>query len=402
MNRNQLCWDRILLVSILFTFFFSTISVYAEPKNDPQVTVITRPEWVSGDLAVYIHQFPIDGAELQQETITIMVSVWNADEKHPVFIYLDGDEAARVEDEGYFRYEWELRGSHQITIRDEYRLFRTAGFNIKAPPPSPITIPLTEFNQKLEKQFSQIFTFACTAAIMGVPTGVWLKKKTKIMSEWALVPCVTLAGLGFRYLPDLYMFVPLAAVTAATYIFTRGYASRQVVLIASEGIIDFRDYTLDDDGYIVQDIGPRYWREGFIKRKKMNLVENKYPIDFRYMGATVRCVTVAGSEYIQETMDEVTVTCSPELAHALSKKDVIERLESQVAKTNFKLIFMERALSSIISEAVLEMERIVEDLKLDRLTSVTEAQLMVEEASDKMSSALQDQLSKVEEAPVHE
>ena len=399
-TRNRPMWDNFILVSLLFTFSFSTGTVYAELVHEPQVTVITRPEWVSGELAVYIHAFPQDGAELKQDTVTVMVSVWNADEKHPVYIYLDGEEAVRIEEEGYFRYEWELTGSHQITIRDEYRLFRTAGFNIKAPPPSPITITLTDFNQKLEKQFSQVFSLACTAAILGVPTGVWLKKKTKIMSEWALVPCATLAGVGFRYLPDFYMFVPLAAVTAATYIFTRGYASRQVVLIASEGMIDFRDYTLDDDGYIVQDIGPRYWREGFIKRKKMTLVENKYPIDFRYMGATVRCVTVAGSEHIRETMDEVTVTCSPELAHALSKKDVIERLESQVAKTNFKLIFMERALSSIISEAVLEMERIVEDLKLDRLTSVSEAQLRVEEASEKMSSSLRDQLSNVE-APVH-
>ena len=401
MTRNQPKLGRLFLVSLLITFFFSTVSGYAEPTNELQVTVITRPEWVSGELAVYIHQFPLDGAELQQDTVSIRVSVWNADERHPVLIYLDGDEAARIEKEGYFLYEWELRGSHQVTIRDEYRLFRTSIFNIKAPPPSPITIPITEFNQKLEKQFSQVFTLACTAAVLGVPTGVWLKKKTKIMSEWALVPCAAFAGLGFRYLPDLYMFVPLAAVTAVTYIFTRGYASRQVVLIASEGMIDFRDYTLDDDGYIVQDIGPRYWREGFIKRKKMSLVDNKYPIDFRYMGATVRCVTVAGSEHIRETIDEITVTCSPELAHALSKKNVIEQLESKVAKTNFKLIFMERALSSIISEAVLEMERVVEDLKLDRLTSVTEAQLMVEEASEKMSSALRDQLSKGE-ASVHE
>ena len=396
MTRNRPMWDKFILVSVLFTFLFSIGMVYAEPVHEPHVTVITRPEWVSGELAVYIHAFPQDGAELKQDTITVMASIWNADEKHPVYIYLDGEEAIRIETEGYFRYEWELIGSHQITIRDEFRLFRTSVFNIKAPPPPPLTISLTEFNQKLEKQFMQVFTLACTAAILGVPTGVWVKKKTKIMSEWGLIPCAVLAGFGFRYLPELYMLVPFAAVTAITYIFTRGYASRQVVLIASEGMIDFRDYTLDDEGYIVQDIGPQYWREGFIKRKRMTLVDNKYPIDFRYMGATVRCVTVAGPEHIKETIDEVNVTCSPELAHALSKKDVIERLESQVAKTNFKLIFMERALSSIISEAVLEMERIVEDLKLDSLTSVSEAQLRVEEAAEKMGSALRDQLSNVE------
>jgi len=362
----------------------------------PEVKVITRPGWVSGDLAVYIHSFPHDGAELKQKTISIMVSVWNADEDHPVLLLLDGVEAARIVENGYFLYEWELMGSHRLVMRDEYRIFQTADFNIEAPPPPPLTISLLEFNEKLEKQFTQVFILACTGAVMGVPTGVWVKKKTKIISEWALVPFATLAGFGVWYLPDLYMLVPWTTVTGITYLLTRGYATQQVVLIASEGMIDFRDYTLDDKGYIIEDIGPQYWETGFIKRKKMVLLENKYPVDFRYMGSTVRCVTVAGFDQIDETGDEVTVTCSPELAHALNKKDVIERLESQVAKTNFKLIFMERALGSIISEAVLEMERIVDDLRLDNLSTVSEAQIRVEEAAERMSAALGEQLSSVE------
>jgi len=395
-NRNHFFWNG-LAPAILLFFLVSINSVYAESQQAPQVTVITKPEWVSGELAVYIHEFPQAGAELKQESITVTVSVWNADEKHPILIYLDSEIAARIVDEGYFRYEWELRGSHRLVLKDEFRIFKAVDFNIVDPPPRPITIPLTEFNQKLEEQFTQVFTLACTAAVLGVPSGVWVKKKTKIMTEWALVPCAFILGIGALYLPQLYMLVPYASVTAITYVLTRGYASRQVVLIASEGMIDFRDYTLDDDGYVVQDIGPMYWREGFIRRKKMCLVDNKYPIDFRYMGATVRCVTVAGIESIQETMNEISVTCSPELAHALSKKDVIEQLETKVAKTNFKLIFMERALSSIISEAILEMERVIEDLRLDQLTTVAETQHRVEEAAKKMNTALKEQLVQTED-----
>ena len=391
--KSQL--HRIVFI-ITVTLVFQNRFVSATGDFAPEVKVITRPGWVSGDLAVYIHSFPRDGGELEQKTISIRVSVWNANEKHPVLLLLDGEEAARIIDNGYFLYEWELMGSHRLVMRDEYRIFQAADFNIEAPPPPPLTISLLEFNEKLETQFTQVFTFACTAAIMGVPTGVWVKKKTKIISEWALVPFATLAGLGVWYLPDLYMIVPWTTVTTITYLLTRGYATQQVVLIASEGMIDFRDYTLDDDGYIIEDIGPQYWETGFVKRKKMVLLDNKYPVDFRYMGSTVRCVTVAGPEQIVETLDKITVTCSPELAHALNKKDVIERLESQVARTNFKLVFMERALGSIISEAVLDMERIVDDLRLDNLSTVSEAQIRVEEAAERMSTALGEQLIQVE------
>ena len=393
---NSKKWPLLVFFAVMILFNSTGFVEAGSESLTPEVKVITRPGWVSGDLAVYIHSFPRDGAELEQKTICIMVSVWNADENQPVLLLLDGVEAARIVDNGYFLYEWELMGSHRLVMRDEYRIFQTADFNIESPPPPPLTISLTEFNEKLEKQFTQVFFLACTAAIMGVPTGVWVKKKTKIISEWALVPFASLAGFGVWYLPTLYMLIPWTTVTTITYLLARGYATQQVVLIASEGMIDFRDYTLDDDGYIIEDIGPQYWETGFIKRKKMVLRDNKYPVDFRYRGSTVRCVTVAGPDQISETTDEVTVTCSPELAHALNKKDVIERLESQVAKTNFKLIFMERALGSIISEAVLDMERIVDDLRLDNLSSVSEAQIRVEEAVEKMSVALGEQFSQVE------
>ena len=389
---------RFLLIIILSATLALQTGIVSGDRDGfaPEVKVITRPGWVSGDLAVYIHSFPRDGAELEQKTINIRVSVWNADETHPVLLLLDGEEAARIVENGYFLFEWELMGSHRLVIRDEYRIFQAAEFNIESPPPPPLTISLTEFNVKLEKQFTQVFTFGCTAAIIGVPTGVWVKKKTKIVSEWALVPFLTLAGFGVWYLPELYMLVPWTTVSAITYLFARGYATQQVILIASEGMIDFRDYTLDDEGYIIEDIGPQYWETSFVKRKKMVLLDNNYPVDFRYRGNLVRCVTVAGPEQIVETMDKILVSCSPELAHALNKKDVIERLESQVAKTNFKLVFMERALGSIISEAVLDMERIVDDLRLDNLSSVSEAQVRVEEAAERMSSALGEQLTRLE------
>ena len=382
---------------VLIILAHNTWSIEANSGSfKPEVKVITRPDWVSGDLAVYIHSFPRDGADLKQKTIKIMVSVWNADEDHPVLLLLDGVEAARIIENGYFLYEWELMGSHRLVMRDEYRIFQTADFNIEAPPPPPLTISLTEFNTKLEKQFTQVFTFACTAAIMGVPTGVWVKKKTKIISEWALVPFATLAGFGVWHLPDLYMLVPWTTVTTITYLLARGYASQQVVLIAAEGMIEFQEYTLDDDGYIVEAIGPTYWRTGFIKRRKITLKDNRYPVDFQYRGNKVRCVTVSGPEQITETHDGLVVNCSPELAQALNKKDVIEKLESQIARTNFKLVFMERALGSVISEAVLDMERVVEDLRLDKLSTVGEAQQRVEEASLRMTDSLSKQLGEVE------
>ena len=72
---------------------------------------------------------------------------------------------------------------------------------------------------------------------------------------------------------------------------------------------------------------------------------------------------------------------------------MIERLENMVSDSNFKLLFMERALTSLLSELVLEMENIVGDMKLDRIKTVGQAQERVSEAAEQMKKVITEGLT---------
>jgi len=359
---------------------------------EPRVKVITRPEWISGQVAVHIFSFPGDGETYKQDTITVQIAVWGNTQDRPVYLILDGEIAARIETPGYYRYEWDLQGDHHIACRDDYTLFQTAQFNIAAPPPPIPSIPVEEFQEKLQEQFIQVVSLVSLFAAIGVFAGVQLKKKTKIMSEWAFMPLGALALVGAIHLDQAYFLISYSIVAGLTYLLARGYAREQAILVAEEGVIDITSMTLDDEGYQVQDIGPRYWKTGFIKRRRVVLENHRYPIDLDIHGGIfkdikLRVVTVKGHDSIREQDGQLVIECAPELAKALADSTVIERLENEVADSNFKLIFMERALMSLISEIVLEMEQIVGDMKLDKIKSVGQAQRRVTEAAKRMKEA---------------
>jgi len=383
--------------SILPLFFLIIIlapvtGIAAEQSHEapePRVKVITRPEWISGQVAIHIFNFPSDGETYKSHTVTVQVAIWGTDTDRPVYIILDGEEAARIETPGYYRYEWDLSGDHHIALRDDYTLFQTAQFNIAPPPPPIPTIPVEEFQEKLQEQFIQVVSLVSLFAALGVFAGVQLKKKTKIMSEWAYTPLGALILFGALELDQAYFLISFSVVAGLTYLLARGYAREQAILIAEEGVIDITSMTLDDEGYQVQDIGPRYWRTGFIKRRRVVLENHRHPIDLDLHGGVfrdikLRVVTVKGHDSVKEQDGQLVIECAPELAKALADSEAIERLENEVADSNFKLIFMERALMSLISEIVLEMEQIVGDMKLDKIKTVGQAQKRVTEAAKRM------------------
>ena len=147
-------------------------------------------------------------------------------------------------------------------------------------------------------------------------------------------------------------------------------------------------YPLDDEGRVILDVDPRYWRTKFMHVKPIELVDNRFPINFRFKGTLLRCVTVKGMDNIKETSDKITVKCSPALARSLSEAKVIEQLQDQLADTRFQLIFIERALRSVVAHAVTEMEQIIEDSLLDDVATIPEAKKRVEKATEAMKEAI--------------
>jgi hypothetical protein len=185
------------------------------------------------------------------------------------------------------------------------------------------------------------------------------------------------------------MLVPFGLCAGMAYWLAREYADYMAISVIEEGGIDTDVMPLDDEGRAIEEVGPRHWRTGFMQVKKIDLVDNRYPINFRFKGTLLRCVTVAGRRNIEETEAGIRITCSPALARGLAESKVIEDLENKLADTRFKLVFMERALRSVVSQAVQEMERIIEDQLLDQVVTIPEAREKVAKAAEKMKAAIQ-------------
>lgn len=377
-----------LALAILALALCSTWSIgaYAE---EPRVRVETYPHWTAGDLAIYLFDFPGDGATYSSDTIRVRVAVWGATEDNPVKILLGGEEAARIEGPGLFTYEWSLRGSYHLLIRCETKIFQQAAFNVKAPPPPDPVIRLDEFYKRLEEQFNVMMLAMVGATMVGVPIGIGIKKRTKITTVWAALPMGAAILAGFRWLPDLYMLVPMGLSAGMVYWLAREYADYMAISVIEEGGIDTDVVPLDDEGRAIKEVGPRYWRTGFMQVKKINLVDNRYPINFRFKGTLLRCVTVAGRGGIEETDSGIRITCCPALARGLAESKVIEDLENKLADTRFKLVFMERALRSVVSQAIQEMEKIIEDQLLDQVATIPEARERVAKATELMKRSLE-------------
>jgi len=375
--------------TLLLFFVFFMLCTRGAAADEPRVHVETYPQWTAGPLAIYLLDFPGDGATYSRDTIRIRVAVWGATEINPIQILLDGEEAARIEGPGMFVYEWSLRGSHHLLIRCSTKIFQQAGFNVKAPPPPPPTIQLDEFYRRLEEQRSQMMLAMVAATVVGVPVGIGFKKRTKVTTVWAAVPMGAAVLAGVRWLPDLYMLVPLGLSAGMVYWLAREYADYMAISVIEEGGIDTDVLPLDDEGRAIKEVGPRYWRTRFMHVKRIELVDNRYPVNFRFKGTMLRCITVAGRSNIQETEDQIRIKCSPALARGLAESKVIEDLENKLADTRFKLVFMERALRSVVSQAIQEMEQIIEDQMLDQMATIPEARERVAKATEMMKRVLE-------------
>ena len=316
---------HLFLTALTVTLFLFPALAHAE-ADEPQVRIETLPKWQSATLNIYIFGMPSDGAELTQTSIILRVAVWGATEEDPLIIQLDGDVAASITYDGLFTFEWSLRGSHHLLLRDRYKIFDQATFNVKAPPPPPMRIAITEFEQKLKEQFTGMLMAMVAATAMGVPSGIWMKKRTKITSQWAFVLPAAAMGLGVKYLPSLYMMIPWGIAAALTYQLAKPYATPLTLLSLETNQIDgSQSLYVDDDGMAIIGVGPRYWRHFFILRKNIKFVD-AYHVTLNHHGLH-RGVCV---KKLEETESLITVECDRALAEVIVKKEALEKATTMV------------------------------------------------------------------------
>jgi len=308
----------------------------ASAAEEPTLRVETKPQWTSGELALYLFGFPGDGAEYSQDSILVRVAVWGATEENPITIQLDGEEAALIDHEGLFTYEWSIQGSHQLLIRCKYMIFQQATFNVKAPPPPEPVVLLIEFNRRLEQQFTVMLMWAVAASGAGAWMGLETLKRTKIQTQWVLpIPGLAM-GVGARYLPDLYMLIPWGIALSVVYWYAKPYARELTLLSLEDHQVDAtRRLVVDDDGKAIIGVGPKYWRYGFIKRKNIRVVD-EYQVTLRHKGLHQGVCL----KKLEESDTEVTVECNKSLAKIIVEGDALDtsmKLTNELWRENTKL-----------------------------------------------------------------
>ncbi len=353
MNENK----RIQLFLVLVVISVFTIPIAVTDAQDPTIRIETLPKWQSATLNIYIFGMPMDGGEYTQSSIIIRVAVWGATEDNPLIIQLDGEQAAKIINDGLFTYEWTLRGSHHILLRDRWKTFDQAAFNIEAPPPPPARILLSKFEDKLAEQFTSVIMFMIAATTIGVPSGIGIKKWTKITTHWVMIIPAIGVGLGIRFLPDLYMLIPWGIATSLTYQLAKPYATLLTLISFEENQVDAsQSIYVDDDGKAILGIGPKYWRQGFILKKDLKIVD-KYPITLNHYGLHEGiCV-----HKLEETEDKITLNCDKALAKIIVEAGALEKattLVDQLWTENTKLEALgeynkEKEIRSQVKERVL-------------------------------------------------
>ena len=337
-----------LIVSLAFIFIIPSV---AAERQEPSVRIETLPRWQSATLNIYIFGMPNDGGEYSQDSITLRVAVWGASEDNPLIIRLNNEEAAIISRDGLFTYEWNLRGSHHLLLRDKFKIFDQAAFNIEAPPPPPAMVKLRELEAQMAEQFNTMIMAMVAATALGVPIGIALKKRTRITSQWALmVPALGLA-LGVRYILNLYMLIPWGIAAALTYQMAKPYAVTRGLLSLDTNGIQLDTMYLDDEGYKVEGVSPRYWRDGFVKRKKLE-IKDEYPVlvtGYRF-NLTSLCV-----KRIVEGDDFIRIECDRALAVTLMVKNVVQELTQENAQLKARNVILE-AIGSALSSAKIREE----------------------------------------------
>jgi hypothetical protein len=357
-----------LILPVLFGLFLLGYAVSAgELEGVPD-------KWRVGRLGIYIFQFPYPRTEVINETVVvspstirgdlvITLAVWGVSEDNPIEIRLDGRVIKQVTRPGYYVVTEKVIGSHHVAVMCRYKVFEEAVFYAVPPPPPPPTIPLAEFLKRLKEQREQVITYMIFSIAGAIPLAIQTKKKTKIKTDYVLIPPAILAYFGYNQMADHYYLLSFSVAYALTYYLAREYADYLGVLTITRNGIITKTYPTDDEGNIINEISLRRWREGFIVRKELELID-PYPIYFEYRGERLKTVI---AEKFEETHDKIKIKCDPKLARALVEAGIIEQIQSKLAGMEFRVLIYERTFKHVLTWAIRQIESWMLRTELDKI-----------------------------------
>ena len=389
MSRLSLLVPIALCLSLLVM-----AGVYCEePEHIPE-------KWRAGELAVYLLSFPYPSYETKvvNETtgetvvvekpaevgeIVVTMIVWNASADNPVIVSVDGDET-KLTSEGYYRLSFKPEpGLHHISIYSKVKIFEEATVRVRAPPPLPLMITWEEFLRKLREEKEEVIKNLVIASAGGVAIGLWLKRRTRIFTYWAVLLLALPLIPAYYYIMDYYPLFGLSIAGVLAYWLSPVFAQMLAVVILQEGkggiprFFGVKRLYLDDEGYAVLGVSPRHWRSGFILKKPVEIKEPN-TVTVNLDGEWLEGVAAWG---VEEAEDRIIVHGSQALADLVKNAKVYEMVIDELGRKAVELEIWKSASPLVLSR---ELDKIDE---ARREADVEEAESF-EELAEKVKKVL--------------
>jgi len=334
-------WAVIMAFILLFIgCWIATAKAAALPAEIPD-------KWRAGDTAIYLTSFPfpvyetINNITLEvpqriQGSLIVSLAVWNVSAVDPLIIAIDGKDVDFLASEGFYTCTYALEpGSHSITIYNSLKVFEQAAFIVEQAP-QPILIPISEFLEKLKAERETVIRNCLLAAAAGVPVGFWLKRKTKIRTDWILPIPGLMLGIGFFKLPDLYVLLPFASTLVLTYYLCPDFAKWLALAQVKADSLDLSLKLPVDKDQVILGISPRFFRHGFMLKKRLQVVDTlpdvlgSSLIKLNLEDKTCDCIILDPEKGIETSEEAITIYGKPALRKALQDSGIVEKLASEL------------------------------------------------------------------------
>jgi len=221
------------------------------------------------------------------------------------------------------------------------------------------------------------------ASAGGVAVGLWLKRKTRIFSYWAVLVLALPMIPAYNYIMDYYPLFGLSIAGVLAYWLSPVFAQMLAVVILQEGkggiprFFGVKRLYLDDEGYAVLGVSPRHWRSGFILKKPVEIKEPN-TVTVNLDGEWLEGVAAWG---VEEAEDRIIVHGSQALADLVKNAKVYEMVIDELGRKAVELEIWKSASPLVLSR---ELDKIDE---ARREADVEEAESF-EELAEKVKKVL--------------
>jgi serine kinase of HPr protein (carbohydrate metabolism regulator) len=139
---------------------------------------------------------------------------------------------------------------------------------------------------------------------------------------------------------------------------------------------------------IITDVGPRYWRTGFIHVTPLEIEGKEGYLPLEVNGRSYPQIITRGNG-MKETETSIQIKSEWSLAQAFAESKLIERLQKKVADMELAEMLMNRALPVVITRMMQRFEDTLRENIINQDLGTDSLHQQVKEATSKLTDELQ-------------